>query len=641
MVEGLEAVADVLARYQVAALASYSGYHSEWLIIGLAKGGYLTSSQRLTYLDALSSHLRPILATNVNKIDKTSSTDNSRVILALTALGIDASGFAGSDLTAPLADLNYVTAQGINGAIFALLALDSGAYGSQATRDALINYILSRELITSGGGWALQGNTANADVTSMALYALARYYNTGNIGLDAIVVRAVDKLAQPYLQDPVTAAFGTTMEDASGIFKANCESTSQVIIALAALGIPINDDRFVKSIHDLDPVDALLSFYDTSTGGFKHLLDGSANSMASEQAMLALQAEMAVLKGEAPLFSSRSGLQDAAWPRLEGANRYDSMEAIARSGWTQADTAIVVAADGSGKTGKFPDGLAASSLAGLYDAPIILTDTSTTLSAQAARLITDLQVKDIVIIGSEASVSAQTAEQIDSLISGNVTRIAGSNRYDTATSLYNSHQGSWGTTAVIADGRNFPDALSISSFAFVEKAPILLSSEAGLSQDAVALIARDIGARKITKVILCGGVNSVPDQVITQIVEALHSPGHAIEAINYFTRLAGANRYETSTIIANYAVANSAALSYHNISIAMGENFPDALTSGAFAGKIGSVVLLAHDTADGGRYGLENLVRTRRSDIGSGYALGGTASVSANLMTDFWQAALG
>ncbi|MDR1358461.1 MAG: cell wall-binding repeat-containing protein [Coriobacteriales bacterium] len=57
------------------------------------------------------------------------------------------------------------------------------------------------------------------------------------------------------------------------------------------------------------------------------------------------------------------------WPRLDGGkengNRFDTMQAIVGEGWTTSDTVIIAYSH------DFPDALAASSLAGIYDAPVI------------------------------------------------------------------------------------------------------------------------------------------------------------------------------------------------------------------------------------------------------------------------------
>lgn len=52
-------------------------------------------------------------------------TEYSRAILALTAIGDDSKDVAGYDLTKALEDYDTVVSQGLNGAVFALLALNA------------------------------------------------------------------------------------------------------------------------------------------------------------------------------------------------------------------------------------------------------------------------------------------------------------------------------------------------------------------------------------------------------------------------------------------------------------------------------------------------------------------------------------
>ena len=102
----------------------------------------------------------------------------------MTAIGKDPQNVAGFDLLLPLGDFDETVSQGVNGAIFALLALDSRNYeipvnpeaDTQATREFMCEEILRREIPT--GGWALTGGEPDADVTAMALQALAKYART-------------------------------------------------------------------------------------------------------------------------------------------------------------------------------------------------------------------------------------------------------------------------------------------------------------------------------------------------------------------------------------------------------------------------------------------------------------------------------
>jgi putative cell wall-binding protein len=208
-----------------------------------------------------------------------------------------------------------------------------------------------------------------------------------------------------------------------------------------------------------------------------------------------------------------------------------------------------------------------------------------------------------------------------------VIRSAGDDRYQTALDIYAKGKvaGSWGTTAIIASGANYADALAVSPYSYAEKAPIFLADPTAGLDDATTQVIKDaIAAGEITQIIITGGTGSVPDAIKSQL-------GYSIGDYDMFTRLYGANRYETSVEVANYAVANTA-LGYDQMAAATGENFPDALAGGAFAGKIGTVLLLVADD-DTGRIGIESVVGANSAAINSGYVLGGPGTVNASIMT--------
>ena len=262
-------------------------FGSEWLVIALARSGRDVPD---SYYDSV---VKAVQSAKGQLSDK-KSTEYARTILALTAIGKDPADVGGYDLLAGLADMDDVTYQGINGAIFALLALDSGKYdvpaaaegGTQVTRDGLVAYILAQQL--SDGGWALSGTSADPDVTAMALQALAPY-RTGDETVDAAVDKGVQLLSDMQLSDGGYSSWGTL----------NSESCAQVLIALATLGIdPASDSRFVKN--GLTVLDALLAY--AVSGGFRHTVDGEADAIATEQALCALTAYARLLDGKTALY---------------------------------------------------------------------------------------------------------------------------------------------------------------------------------------------------------------------------------------------------------------------------------------------------------------------------------------------------
>lgn len=264
---------------------------NEWRVLGLARAGKITSEFADGYYSSLVSYIEE---KGNAKLDERKSTENSRVILALSAIGKDATDVAGYNLLEPLADYDFVTWQGLNGPIFALIAFDTYDYeiptatngATQTTRENLINYILDSQL--ENGGWTFFGSTADPDMTSMAIQALAPYYNK-NEDVKAAVDKALDVLSASQQDNGGVASWGTV----------NAESCAQVLTALASLGIDADtDERFIKNGNSL--VDAIMEF--SVENGFAHVKDSGYNQMATEQAYYALVSYNRVKNGKTSLY---------------------------------------------------------------------------------------------------------------------------------------------------------------------------------------------------------------------------------------------------------------------------------------------------------------------------------------------------
>lgn len=282
-----------------AALASKAGLTAgtsggEWVALGLARSGSISGTLAEQYAQAAYQYVKK---KGSSTISDSKSTENSRMILALTSIGKDPTDVAGYDLLEPLADLDYVKSQGINGPIFALIALDSHNYDipkaatgkTQTTREALIDAILAAQL--SDGGWNVNGNGADADMTAMAIQALASYYSS-NAKVKSAIDDALNRLSQMQEANGGYTSWGT----------ANAESVAQVIVALTSLGIdPASDGRFIKNGYST--LDALISFYNDK-GGFKHSQSDttSSNGLATEQAYYALASWYRLKAGKTSLY---------------------------------------------------------------------------------------------------------------------------------------------------------------------------------------------------------------------------------------------------------------------------------------------------------------------------------------------------
>ena len=261
---------------------AYGTVGGEWLVFGLSRwNGEVPQEWYDSYYENVESYVKECKGV----LDERKYTEFSRVIIALSAIGKNPADVAGYNLLTPLADFEQTTFQGINGPVYALLALDSGNYeipqieteNTQATREMYIDYILNAE--SEGGGWSLAGGAAEADITAMVLQALAKYKDQQNVS--EAIERAVAVLSEQ-------------QKDAQ-----SSETFAQIIVALSELGISIDDERFVKDGHSLE--ERLLEFM-TEDFSFQHVLEGEGDLLATEQAFYALVALQRVENGQPSLY---------------------------------------------------------------------------------------------------------------------------------------------------------------------------------------------------------------------------------------------------------------------------------------------------------------------------------------------------
>lgn len=284
----LESVGNYL--YETVKEPQVGSIGGEWAVLGLARCDMDIPDEYFeNYYQRVTRYVKDCGGVLHNK----KYTEYSRVIVALTAIGKNPKNVAGYNLLTPLGDYEKTIWQGVNGAIWALIALDSGNYDLpsnpdakvQATREMYINHILEKQ--TSDGGWALSGDVADPDVTGMALQALSKYQSNDK------VKTATEK----------SLICLSNMQDENGGFSSyeveTSESSVQVLVALCELGISVDDVRFVKNGKSV--IDNLFSFYDNGKG-FKHIHQDSTNLMATEQCFYALVALKRANKGRNTLY---------------------------------------------------------------------------------------------------------------------------------------------------------------------------------------------------------------------------------------------------------------------------------------------------------------------------------------------------
>ncbi|WP_127491169.1 S-layer homology domain-containing protein [Paenibacillus glycanilyticus] len=243
---------------------------TDWSAIGLAR-----ANQKLpeTYVQHLINNVKYSQG-NFDLV-----TDLERTILGLTVAGQDVSDAAGINLLDKLTNHTGMTAQGLNGPIFALIALDSGNYSisadSEWTREKLIQQVLSKQ--NEDGGFSLSGGSSDPDMTAMVLTALAPYHNNQAVIDASAFDKAITWLSENQQENGGYLSWGVD----------NSESVAQTIIALTSNHIDPTGADFTKNGVNL--LDKLLQFR-LPDGTFSHTVELTSNGMATEQALQALDA---------------------------------------------------------------------------------------------------------------------------------------------------------------------------------------------------------------------------------------------------------------------------------------------------------------------------------------------------------------
>ena len=280
-------------------------YSSIWNVIGLKRSGlYVPES----YINLFYSNVIAYCESKDWQITRAKYSDYSKLILALTAIGVDARDVMGHNLLAYLSDYENVSRQGNNGTIWALIALNSNpAYEipedpsavQQNSEELLVKKVVGMQC--QDGGWTMAEEKGDSDMTGMAMQALASYYNKDGY---EDVTAAIDKgLAWIEKNQLSSGGFGTMKTETS-------ESVAQIITALCGVGIDCGEDaRFIKN--GKWPMTGLFQYY-MPEGGFMHVAADAGNNgggaggiidgMATEQGLYATVAYRRFLDGETFLY---------------------------------------------------------------------------------------------------------------------------------------------------------------------------------------------------------------------------------------------------------------------------------------------------------------------------------------------------
>jgi putative cell wall-binding protein len=236
----------------------------------------------------------------------------------------------------------------------------------------------------------------------------------------------------------------------------------------------------------LDYPDALAASGAAAAGGGPVLLvTPSGVPIATASALARIHPGRIVIVGGPAAVSEgvRAALDaytDGPVDRLFGADRYATAAAVSAATFAPGAPVAFVA------TGtNYPDALAASSLGG----PVLLVP-GTTIPGSVASELTRLRPGRIVVVGGPGAVSEGVRAALDAFTDGDVSRLAGADRYATAAAVSAANFSPRTAVAYVATGRNFPDALAAGSAAATGDGPILLAITGGLPTATAAELAR-------------------------------------------------------------------------------------------------------------------------------------------------------
>lgn len=247
--------------------------------------------------------------------------------------------------------------------------------------------------------------------------------------------------------------------------------------------------------------------------------------------------------------------------RIQGENRFETATLISSDTYDTSNTVIIANAR------EFADALAGVPLAYQKDAPILLAQ-GNSLNRATVNEIERLGAKEVIILGGEIAVSSYIERELQNL-GLRINRIAGNNRFETAEliadelKLYVSSD-----KAVVVDGFEFADAMSVAPFAAQEGMPIYLTRTNSLVSEKAL--------EEFSQTYIIGGTAAISKTVENDM--------------NNPTRLEGPNRYATNLAVMEYFGVNS-----DHLFVSTGLDFVDALTGAVFAASESAGVALVRN----------------------------------------------
>lgn len=296
-------------------------------------------------------------------------------------------------------------------------------------------------------------------------------------------------------------------------------------------------------------------------------------------------------------------IAEKGWGKIEQINLQPSDENLNRTLEKKVGSFAIIASNQS-----FPDSLAASALSDKLDTPILLTFPDLLKDSTVKRL-KDLGVTDVLLLGGKAAITESVEKGLNDR-GYNTIRISGEDRYETAVKV-NNYIATTGGTVILANGSNYPDALSISSYSGKLQYPIVFVEKNSIPRETKEFLDK----YKFKSAIVVGGTSVVSEKVKGLLPNAI--------------RIAGNDRYDTNIKINSYFNKNT---QIPGFLFATGNHFADALSGGALSNKLGLPLILVDK--DKLPYGTKSylIYQINGSSDMKLATLGGTAALSSKIV---------
>lgn len=288
--------------------------------------------------------------------------------------------------------------------------------------------------------------------------------------------------------------------------------------------------------------------------------------------------------------------------RISGVDREQTSIEVSKKMFKDGTNKVVLA-----NKNNYSDVLTAAPFAKANNASLLYIS-SNSISKEVMSEIARLKAKEITIIGGEKSVNEGLKKELEKR-NFKVERLSGADRYKTSAQIASKLITDKTTTLEIASGENYADALSLNNAAEKDKAPILLVRVNAIDKSVEGVIK----SSKASLINIAGREKSVSENTKANIKKISKA------TIN---RIGGANRYETSILLAKYSGAKEVVV------VASGEDFADALVAAPFSAKQKGAILLTNK--DKLSDNAEKFIKDTK--FNKSYVIGGEKSVSEKVI---------